>query len=229
MKHNQMSESLPVGLLLALAGGMLDAYSYLNRGEVFATAETGNLVLLGLHLARGQWSEGLHYLLPILSFTAGVLFTEALRRRLGPNAGRLHWRQPILLAECLVLFLVSLLPLGSFDPLANMLISFTSAVQIESFRQFRGCGCATTMCTGNLRSGTEHLFRALTQPGSQSAPKAVLYYGLILSFVTGAMTSGLLSPFFGGHTVLAACLPLLVAFLLMFRNTLGGEQGADTP
>ena len=223
MKHNQMSESVPVGLLLALAGGILDAYTYLNRGEVFATAETGNLVLLGLHLARGQMGQVVYYLFPILSFAAGVLFTEALRRRLGANAGRLHWRQPILIAECLVLVLVSLLPLGRFDPLANMLISFTSAIQIESFRQFRGCGCATTMCTGNLRSGTEHLFRVFTQPNSQSGPKAMLYYGLILSFVTGAVVSGLLSPVFGGHTVLAACLPLLAAFLLMFRDTQGGE------
>ena len=53
MKRYQMSESLPVGLLLALAGGILDSYTYLNRGQVFATAETGNLVLLGIHLAQG--------------------------------------------------------------------------------------------------------------------------------------------------------------------------------
>ena len=45
MKHFQPSESLAVGFLLALTGGLLDAYSYLNRGEVFATAETGNIVL----------------------------------------------------------------------------------------------------------------------------------------------------------------------------------------
>lgn len=220
MKHEQMSESIPVGLLLALAGGILDAYTYLNRGQVFATAETGNLVLLGLHMAQGKLDRVVYYLLPILSFAAGVLFSEALRRRLGTNAGRLHWRQPILICECLVLMLVSLLPLGQCDPLANMLISFTSAIQIESFRTFHGCGCATTMCTGNLRSGTEHLFRILTRSSSQSALKATLYYGLILSFVAGAVVSGLLSPIFGGHTVLAACLPLLTAFLLMFQEEL---------
>ena len=47
MKQFQPSESLAVGFLLALTGGLLDAYSYLNRGEVFATAETGNIVLMG--------------------------------------------------------------------------------------------------------------------------------------------------------------------------------------
>lgn len=218
MRKYQTSESLPVGLLLAMAGGILDSYSYLNRGHVFATAETGNLVLLGINLSQGQWQQVLHYLLPILAFAAGVLATELLRRRLGPNAGHLHWRQPILLTECAVLVLVSFLPQGKLDPLANMLISFTSAVQIECFRKFHGCACATTMCTGNLRSGTEHLFRRLTDPDSQSAPKAMLYYALILSFVTGAILSGLISPWLKGRAVLLACVPLLAAFGLMFRS-----------
>lgn len=218
MRRDQMSESIPVGLLLAFAGGMLDSYSYLNRGQVFATAETGNLVLLGLQLAQKNWAGILQYLLPILSFAAGVLAAELLRRWVGPNTRTLHWRQPILLTECLVLVAVALIPSGPLDSAANMLISFTSAIQIQSFRQFHGCGCATTMCTGNLRSGTEHLFRCLTTPGSQSASKAMLYYGLILSFMAGAVVSGLLSSFWGCHAVLAACLPLLAAFLLMFQG-----------
>ena len=151
MKRYQMSESLPVGLLLALAGGILDSYTYLNRGQVFATAETGNLVLLGIHLAQGELGRVLSCLFPILAFALGVLTTEGLRRRL--SSGRVHWRQPILAAECLVILVVSFLPQGDLDALANVLIAFTSAIQIESFRKFAGCGCATTMCTGNLRSG----------------------------------------------------------------------------
>ena len=217
MRREQTSESIQVGLLLALAGGILDSYSYLNRGQVFATAETGNIVLLGLQLAQGRWLQALRYLLPILSFAAGVLAAELLRLRLGSHSARLHWRQPILLTECLVLLAVALLPLGDWDPLANMLLSFTSAVQMESFRKFHGCPCATTMCTGNLRSGTELLFRGLTAPDSGGG-KAGLYYGLIFCFMAGAVCSGLLSPLLGGYTVLAACLPLLTAFVLMFRS-----------
>ena len=54
-EETHMSDALPLGLLLALTGGILDAYTYLNRGQVFATAETGNLVLLGINCAMGQW------------------------------------------------------------------------------------------------------------------------------------------------------------------------------
>ena len=112
MPQKQMSESLSVGLLLALTGGLLDAYSYLNRGEVFATAETGNIVLLGIHLAQQQWGQALRYVFPILAFAAGVLVAELIHRNLGNASGRIHWRHPLLLAECLVLVLVALLPQG---------------------------------------------------------------------------------------------------------------------
>lgn len=224
MKHGPMSESLIVGLLLALAGGMLDAYSFINRGELFATAETGNIVQLSVHLSMGEWASAFQYLLPILAFILGVVAAEAIRRRAEGRTGRLQWQQYLLLAECGVLAAVSLLPQGPLDPLANILISFTSAVQVDSFRKFRGCAGSTTMCTGNLRSGTELLFRFFALPDPQSGTKASVYYRLILCFVLGAVLCGRLSLLFGPRTVLAACVPLLAAFFLMFR--LSPEEGA---
>mgnify|MGYP000892218577 CR=1 FL=1 len=218
MRKYQTSESLPVGLLLALAGGILDSYSYLNRGQVFATAETGNLVLLGINLSQGNWQQVLHYLLPILAFAAGVLATELLRRQMGPNAGHLHWRQPILLVECGVLVLVSFLPQGGLDPVANMLISFTSAVQIESFRKFHGCACATTMCTGNLRSGTERLYLWGKTGERDHGHRAAQYYGIIVFFIVGAALGAWCSGRWGQRAVLGACVLLLAAFLLMFQR-----------
>ena len=59
-KHGQMSESLLVGTLLALAGGFMDAYTYLIRDQVFANAQTGNIVLFGVHLMNGEWRQALH-------------------------------------------------------------------------------------------------------------------------------------------------------------------------
>ena len=50
--HRQMSESFRLGAVLALTGGFLDAYTYLIRGGVFANAQTGNIVLLGVRLLR---------------------------------------------------------------------------------------------------------------------------------------------------------------------------------
>ena len=53
----------------------------------------------------------------------------------------------------------------------------------------------------------------------QSALEKVrVYYGLIGSFIAGAVLSGLLTPLFAGRTILAALVPLLSAFLIMLRG-----------
>ena len=217
-QEKQMSDSLAVGLLLAFAGGMLDAYSFITRGEVFATAETGNLVRLGVHLSLGEFAQAGRYIFPILAFTLGVLAAELIRRRMDGRRARFHWRQAILLGECAVLLLVALLPSGPMDALANILISFTSAIQLESFRKFRGCAGSTTMCTGNLRSGTEQLFRFLALPDPQAGEKSSVYYRLILGFLAGTLVCGRLTLLLGTRTVLCACLPLLAVFLLLFKT-----------
>lgn len=174
-KH--MSEALPLGLLLALTGGILDAYTYLNRGAVFATAETGNLVLLGVNLAMGHWLKVIYYLLPISSYAAGLLVTLAFHRR--SDKLFFHWRQFVVLTECLVVLLATIIPQGELDPLVNCMIAFISAMQVQTFRKFRGCACATTMCTGNLRSGVEALYFHLADKEPGSLDRARVYFGLI--------------------------------------------------
>lgn len=54
----QISESLPIMILLTLSGGFMDAYSYLCRGEVFANAQTGNILLFGVNLSMGALEQG---------------------------------------------------------------------------------------------------------------------------------------------------------------------------
>ena len=88
--HRQMSESFRLGAVLALTGGFLDAYTYLIRGGVFANAQTGNIVLLGVRLMEGDWGGAGHYLVPILAFAAGVLAAELIRGRFR-GAQALHW------------------------------------------------------------------------------------------------------------------------------------------
>ena len=136
-----------MGALLAAAGGLLDAYTYLSRGGVFANAETGNMVLFGICLIQGLWRRAAGYLLPILAFALGVLAAEFIREhhRSGP---RYHWRHTVLLAEIAVLCAVAFLPRGEWDPAANTLVAFVCALQVETFRKVRGNAFASTMCTG---------------------------------------------------------------------------------
>ena len=208
-------ESLRIGLLLALSGGLMDAYTFLCRGGVFANAETGNLVRLGICLAQRDWSGGLQFAFPILAFAFGVLMADLFQQQCGQGALHLTWRQLILVLECGVLILVSLLPL---DALANVLVAFVSAVQMQSFRSFRGNAGGTTMCTGNLRSGTHNLFCFLTARSPDSLRSSLAYYSIILAFTLGALLGGLVDPLLGERAILLCVFPLSLACLLMFSK-----------
>ena len=59
-RSRQMSESIELGIVLALAGGFMDAYSYMCRDGVFANAQTGNMLLLGINLSERNWGMALY-------------------------------------------------------------------------------------------------------------------------------------------------------------------------
>ena len=152
----QMSESIKLGVILAIAGGFMDAYSYMCRGKVFANAQTGNIILLAINLSEGNVEEMLQYLFPVIAFAFGIILAEIVHRFCTID-NILHWRQYTVLLECIILFSVGFIS-QEYNMIANSLVSFACGIQVESFRKVKGNASATTMCIGNLRSGTQNLF-----------------------------------------------------------------------
>ena len=148
----QMSEAFLTSIFLAVSGGFQDAYTYNTREEVFSNAQTGNVVLMSQNFMVGRWMDGLRYLFPLLAFAFGVFFAERIQGRF-KYAKRLHWRQGILLLEIVILFAVGFIP-QEYNMAATVLVSFACAMQVQTFRKVNGYSYASTMCIGNLRSGT---------------------------------------------------------------------------
>ena len=214
--EKQMSETFLTGILLAFSGGFLDAYTYLCRGGVFANAQTGNIVLLGISAAGGKWERALYYLVPISAFFLGILAAEWIKARFR-DSRRIHWRQLIVAGEICILAAVAFMK--SADTAANVLISFICALQVESFRKVNGNAFATTMCTGNLRSGTELLFRYFRTKDRELLKKSGQYFGIILSFIIGAGAGSILTNYLDFRSVLFACVTEAAVFFLMFQKT----------
>lgn len=217
-KQKQMSESFVLGIFLAIAGGYLDAYTYISRGGVFANAQTGNIVLLGIHFAQCDFSDALHYLIPITAFALGIVISEIVKSRLKENI-HIHWRQLIILLEMALLFAAAFIPAGKTDIVVNTMISFVCSLQVESFRIINGNTVATTMCTGNLRSGTEQLFLGLRNKNKDNIRKSLNYYAIILFFIIGAAAGTLLTKQFAQKSVILCGILLVIPFAMMFKQT----------
>lgn len=219
-----ISESFYVAALLAISGGYMDAYTYLVRGEVFANAQTGNIVLLAINIMNGKIAETVNYLIPIIAFAAGILEAELIRNK-DSLFQRVDWRQIVLLIEISSLIIAALLPVGSMDTPANTLISFVSALQMGSFRYVNGNAFVSTMCTGNLRSGTQCLYHHVFRGDKAMRTRWMHYYGIIFFFIAGAamgawathqLSAGITiggwsAAQLSGKVILGSCLLLAVA------------------
>lgn len=210
----QMSESLFTATLLSMSGGLQDIYTYISRGHVFANAQTGNIVLLSQNIFDCNWNNAIHYFVPILFFSLGVAAATRIRQSF-QNLQRLHWRQIVLIIEMLLLFIVGFIP-EKLNLIANALVSFSCAMQVQSFRKVDSYAFASTMCIGNIRSGMEALCSYQQSHNKQTLYKSFHYFGIIFLFALGAgLGSAFILPL-GMHTIWISCLLLFISFSVMF-------------
>lgn len=215
-KSQQMSESLPLVILLTLSGGFMDAYSFICRDEVFANAQTGNLLLFGVNLSKGNFHLAWQYALPVLSFAFGIAVAEIIKMYF-KNARRFHWRQAVLMAEVVILFIVAFIP-QSLNLFANSLISFACGAQVESFRKVNGNGIATTMCIGNLRVAVQNICNYGFTKNKEEKKTGLLYLAIIGIFVIGAITGSLCIHLWYEKAIIVSSIFLLIGFAIMFIN-----------
>ncbi len=206
------------GGLLAVVGGFLDAYTYILRGGVFANAQTGNIVLLALNIARGAYNKACLYLIPILAFAFGVYITEILKSSFNDKT-LIKCEQFVILIETVLLFTVGYIPLSVSPWIVNVTISFICSIQVNSFRKIDGIPYASTMCTGNLRNCFENLFKYTHHKNKQALFSCLKYMGIILLFMLGACIGTVLSKIIGYNCIWFCCIILIAVFLILtFRK-----------
>lgn len=214
--RGQMSEAFRTVMFLSASGGLQDAYTYIGRGKVFANAQTGNIVLMSQSLFEGDFARFAHYFIPVLAFALGVAAAECIRLR-WREAKRMHWRQLVLLTEIALLFVVGFFP-AAWDIGANALVSFSCAMQVQTFRKVDGYSYASTMCIGNLRSGTAALSVYCREKRPEQLKQALYYFGIIFFFAIGAGGGGNLSMRLGIPAIWVSDVLLLISFILMFSS-----------
>ena len=50
----EVPEKLRIAVLLSFISGYINAFTYNNAGELFAGAQTGNVIFMALHFAKGN-------------------------------------------------------------------------------------------------------------------------------------------------------------------------------
>ncbi len=212
----KINESIVFAVMLSFVGGFQDAYSYVGRQHVFANAQTGNLILLGLNAISGNIKGMLRYFLPLSFFAIGILIACILRENAKSSYQPLHWHQKVLILEILLLLSNAFMPLGKYDILANSIISLSCAIQVEAFQHFLNINAATTMCIGNIKSGMENLFHFFIKKDTDHLKKALIYISIILFFGIGSAIGIVCTDIFREKAIYV-CIVLLILLIFLLQ------------
>jgi len=213
--YTKTSESVQLGFFLAIVGGFLDSYTFICRGEVFANAQTGNIVLVGIELTKGNFEQALMAFFPIVAFIVGVIVAERLRDVNFSSPSFITGAERIILIiEIIVLIIIGFIPNTVPHIFTTVPISFVSSVQISCFRKLVDSPYCTTMCTGNLRSACQSAYIAFTRKDKKSVTTTIRYGIIIFSFLIGACAGGILTLQVGVKSIWFAALILIFSLCL---------------
>ncbi len=214
---------LLTALLLTFAGGSMDACSYIAHGHVFATAQTGNIVLLALNLASGNLADAGRHVPSLLAFSAAIVFSRVLEGTLD----RTSERSPALRLslECLGLLALVWCAGQLPDMIVTASLAFIGGVQLTSFSRVDGWSFNSTITTGNLRDLFSALSMAWLRPGERQHRRRAITLGMICSaFFSGALVGGYCTMRIGDRALLLTALSVLIAIM-----SLRAKVGSSAP
>jgi uncharacterized membrane protein YoaK (UPF0700 family) len=203
-------ETVPIALLLAFAGGYLDAYTWIIHG-VMANAQTANLVLLWGYGSIGNWNEALHFVPPIFAFAVGIVVASWLRRATGDRASGIST-----LIEIVLLVAIGILHNRLPDLAGTLGISFVAAMQSAVFTRVEGVVYSSVMITGNMRQAIEAVFAAVSEGGSFR--RSGVFAALCITFGLGAAFATKQIP------NLALGIPVIALLIVLLRCEVQGHE-----
>jgi len=212
--------------VLILVAGFFVAYTFLLRGNVFCNAQTGNVVLMGLALGAGKWSEALYYLIPISAYLMGAFVSELL-----PNPVKHHlpirWDTLLIAVEMLTVLGLGFIPESAPVQISQVAINFIASMQYNTFRQAEGVPMATTFATNHIRQigvGLAKELKHLHTNNKSHREKLRQHFEMLIFFLLGSIVGTVFCRLLVGRAIWVTLIPLGVILITLLHADLIAEK-----
>ncbi len=214
-KPMEGSKLYPTAVMLTMTGGFLDSYTYFNRGKVFANAQTGNIIKLGIAIAEGNHTKIIDFLMPITAFCIGILTVLFIEHYFKKRKIR-YIHRAVLIIEILMLAVTAFLPQQEVtNVICNIIVSFVCAMQVEAFKTFLGQPIATTVSTGNLRKVIEFLYRGIVLKSREDLQMSLRFLIIVLLFISGVILGTFCAEYMGIRASLVPAVLLCITYIII--------------
>lgn len=197
---NKFHEARIVGLLLTFIGGAMDAYTYIHY-DVFASAQTGNIVLAIIQGFDGEWASVGKKVISTCFFLVGIILAKFLIDYFYQK--KIHyWRLFVLYYEAAFFFLISLPVINEKQTLVTIMIAFTAAVQWVVFDKIDGRAYTNLFTTGNLKGMATNFYEYTKTKESKDKEAFLHFLRVVIAFILGAVLSIYCYQIFAGQAIL---------------------------
>lgn len=174
-------------LLTTFLMGAIDAYTFIEQDGSFASAQTGNLVVLSIKIFSGQFHETSYHIFSFIGYALGAFIGEVMVDQLKDH--RLYSIKRPLQLKVLVLAGIAIfqpiLPHGMKIFFLGLLAGYALSV----YRKFNSTTVNNGIMTGNTKNMMNQLYLTIFKK-DQAAKQSLAHFLLVLLvFMAGAGVS----------------------------------------
>ena len=187
----------------ATIGGFWGGYTIFNFMDIFANAQTGNLIKLVLSLCEGDLTFIWFMALSFLVYCGGNVFYVLIRRRV-----KISMKIVSMICSAAAVVAVDLIALAHGGVIACFPIMFVAPVQWNAFKIAGGNSSSTIFSSNNVRQAAILTTNYVLSRDKSTGGKAKFYWLTLLSFHLGVAFAGCTSLFAGAHSIWFCFVPI---------------------
>ena len=201
--------------LMMASAGMMGAYTFIVRGNVFCNAQTANVVLMSIAIGQGRWMDGLYFLIPMSAYLLGALISELLTINL-KSTSHFKWATYFVAFEMIVLLGIGFIPEAENTMhLVQVLINFLASMQFTTFKRAEGIPMATTFCTNHIRQIGISIANACKEKKFAPLKRGITHLTMIAFFFAGGVFLSLLTRVNREMSIFLCLVPLTIVLIML--------------
>ena len=193
-------------MMLCMIGGSIDADSFLLHGHVFAGLQTGNLAILGANFTNLTSAQIMNYIFALVAFVVGIVLVRACQEVFQSS----YLPKIMLGIEFGLLLLVVFLSKILNDYGLVGFMSLVGAIQLQEFQLVHYQSFTSLMMMGHIKKTIDFTF-------NKKWSRVIANLLTLLSFILGAIVTGVLLKIWGDLALSFAMVVLLILILLPRR------------
>lgn len=198
---------------VSMIGGFLGGYAIVNFYELFANAQTANMIHLVEKLVGRDYAGLVYILTAMVTYMAGNAFCVLYRKFIGKNL-----RTISLVLDLAAITAVGIITEFTDISFALLPILFAMPIQWNAFNDDGGYVSSTIFSTNNLRQATMSLTQYFTDKDKAQLDKSKFYWTTLLCFHISVAIVCVASIFFGIHSIWFGFIPAVLASIVYCRQ-----------